>query len=834
MCDGVVMFNKTNFKRLSIIFVAVCVFICSLSCWIGLSFNTDSAEHADAATYDSYYAGLDTTKEGTTFRTELATLIKTTHKYNTTYGELIDVYPDSDADPNKSGNILWFYTGTSVKAPTNFNSGTNREHVWPKNAGNAFPEKSDAGSDAHHLRPCNTNLNSTRSNNNFGEVATTVGNIVAENGTKSYDNPAYQANSVFYPGEGYRGATARILMYVQTRWGDQYSLSFVLGQGSNKTIGDIEDLMKWHIQEPPTAEEIARNEAIYKIQGNRNPFIDHPEYAEMIYCNDGKSYNDELQAVVEQYGSYLDGTQGGTGVDLEYLTIEPSYTTISAGQTTTLTAVAHPDGASNEVTWSSSNSSVATVDNAGVVTGIASGTANITATSTRDSSIKASIAVTVKAISAVSLTGNPIKVVYNEGDKFNPTGITVTATYTDGSTEILNNDTCQWLDGTTRLENLSEGTTSVVFKFGVFEKTVDASITVNALKTQTLTITRSSFTGTGGYDWTPWSSNSISGLGFMFPGNSSQIQMNSTQLSYYIFNTTPLPGGIQSITIKASADKNWEIRTSTSAFSQGNGNPTTGTSRGTLISSTDGGTLTINTTDQYFAICYKSTKAVYIDEIIITYGTSSSHVHTPSDWITDSDATCNVNGAKHTECTECGEIIDVETIPAGNHTFGNWAETTHPQCGVAGEESRTCTVCGNIETRPVSATGHSYGPWTPTYNNKEERTCSVCGNVEQRNSADNAKIEEFSNLVTAVESAEDLTEKWNAISSANTFYETLTPAEKESVVDEYNTLLAEINEYNTSTHAVNAESKKATHDAIMLFAGTLPIMAFAVYFLMKA
>jgi len=91
---------------------------------------------------------------------------------------------------------------------------------------------------------------------------------------------------LFYPGEGYRGATARILMYVQTRWGDTFNLTFVDSAGSCKTIGKISDLLRWHLEEPVTEAEIARNNAVYNIQGNRNPFIDHPEYATKIYCYD--------------------------------------------------------------------------------------------------------------------------------------------------------------------------------------------------------------------------------------------------------------------------------------------------------------------------------------------------------------------------------------------------------------------------------------------------------------------------------------------------------------------------------------------------------------------
>ena len=181
----------------------------------------------------SYYDNLNENLDGLQFREQLAQLITDTHSYQTTYNELSSVYAQSDADPYKNGNVIWFYTGTSV--PYDGLGGkvgdTNREHVWPKDGGRAFPEKSGPGSDAHHLRPTEQQLNGTRGSLNFDEVAQTSSNIVKENGSSSYGNAengvdalCYKSGSFFYPAKGYRGATARILFYVQTRWGDQYNL----------------------------------------------------------------------------------------------------------------------------------------------------------------------------------------------------------------------------------------------------------------------------------------------------------------------------------------------------------------------------------------------------------------------------------------------------------------------------------------------------------------------------------------------------------------------------------------------------------------------------------
>lgn len=791
------MTNLKLMRKIGIFMMIVFAVVCSLGCWTNV-FTPTSTEIADAATSD-YYANLNESLTGAAFRSELAKLITNTHKYNPTYDGLRSIFDESDADPNQKGNILWFYTGTSVSFNGSFSDGTNREHVWPKNNGKAFPAESEAGSDAHHLRPCNSQMNSTRSNNNFGEVSTNSSNIVEENGKTSYANPAYQQNSVFYPGKGYRGATARILMYVQTRWGDKYSLTFVLGQGNNKTIGDIEDLMKWHLEEPPTAEEKARNEAVYAVQGNRNPFIDHPEYAEMIYCHDGKSYNDELQNCVEKYGSYLNGGQGPSTTDPTSLSITPSSVTVAAGATTRLTVSALPSGTSNSVTWTSSNNNVATINN-GIVTGISAGTATITATSTKNSSIKATATINVKAVSAVNITGTPIKTKYSAGETFNPAGLTVTATYTDGSTKVIANGDCKWLDGTTKLTTLSVGTTSVIMKYGNFEKTV-SGITVEQSTTQKISITRDSFTGSGSYAWTSWSSGGITGKAFMYPGNSNEIQMNGNKTSCYLFSNSALPGGIVSITIKTTAERQWEVRTSTTPFAEGTGKTTTaGTSRGTVTSTPSGATINVNTTDTYFVLNYQGTNAVYIEEIIIVYnaGGGTSHTHTPSSWIVDSQSTCSVKGIRHTECTSCGEVLDVEELPLASHKFGDWTTS-------GDTETRTCSQCGHVETKGTQGGG----------------------------SADQNKVKDFADLVDKVESATDAKAKWTAISNALKLYQQLNADEKASVATDYATLQAEIAEYNNTAEAINSESKKATEDAIMLFAGAFSILAFAAYFLLR-
>ena len=298
-----------------------------------ISFNDTNVVNASDEV-DSYYSSIDFNQTGLDLRKEVRDLIISTHTNNTTYKGLASAFKTADADVNKSGNIIWFYTGTSVGFDGfgSTNGSTNREHVWPKDGGKAFSEESECGSDAHHLRPTEAQLNSTRGSLSFDEVSPTTANIVKQNGSTSYANLCYKSGGFFYPGKGYRGATARILMYVQTRWGDRFNLRFVDSAGNCKTIGKISTLMKWHLTEPVTDEEIRRNEAVYKLQGNRNPFIDHPELASKIYCNDGGVYNNALKKVVEQYGDYNSDTPSKKLVSIS-LSGTPSKTTYTEGDT---------------------------------------------------------------------------------------------------------------------------------------------------------------------------------------------------------------------------------------------------------------------------------------------------------------------------------------------------------------------------------------------------------------------------------------------------------------------------------------------------------------------
>lgn len=707
-----------------------------------------SAQVAIAA---DYYSTLDTSSNGATFRSKLDQLITQTHKKKTSYDGLREVFKTSDADPNKSGNIIWFYSGTSVPFNGNFDS-TNREHVWPKDGGKAFSKTTDAGSDAHHLRPAEQNLNSTRSSKQFGEVPTIASNIVKQAGSTSYDNLCYTEGNYFYPGEGYRGATARILMYVETRWGDEFNLKFVLGEGRSKTIGDIETLMKWHYLEPPTAEEMRRNEAVFKIQGNRNPFIDHPEYATQIYCYDGKDYNARLQAVAAKYDTYTTG-----GADITSISLSPANTVLSIGGETTLTATIAPANAKRDLTWTSSNPSVATVDATGKVTALANGTTTITCASTKDGTIKSSATITVKSVTAIEVNGTPAKTVYSEGETFNPAGLKVSATYSDSTKGYLDNSACQWLDGVTRKTTLSIGTTSVICKVGTLEATVNG-ITVKEATGGSLTIDRSSFTGSGAYAWCVWSAGGVDGKGFMYPGTNDKIQMNSSKASQFIFNTTAIPASITSIKIKMNTgEKDWQILTSPTPFAEASGKATGGTDQGTKKATENGTIWNISTSDKYFAINYADSGVAYIDSIVITYGGSAAECeHVYGDWTVTTEPTVDATGERMHSCTKCGHV-ETEEIPklipeACEHVFGDWSLITEPTQFATGLMLHTCIKCGEKESRTVDKVGtHTVESFKDSVNSVDDKAT----NEEKLEAITNA-IAMFHSLSSSEKSSQDV------------------------------------------------------------------------------
>src|SRR5690606_14206293 len=175
-------------------------------------------------------------------------------------------------------NVLLLYSGISrSKSSNGGNVGDwNREHVWAKSHGD-FGTSKGPGTDIHHLRATDTQVNSSRGNLDFDYGGTSV---------KSCDLCKRDSDS-FEPPNNVKGDVARMLFYMAVRYesGDRVDLELneKVNNGKNPYHGKLSVLLEWHKNDPVDEIEKRRNEKIFEIQGNRNPFIDNPEWAKLIW-----------------------------------------------------------------------------------------------------------------------------------------------------------------------------------------------------------------------------------------------------------------------------------------------------------------------------------------------------------------------------------------------------------------------------------------------------------------------------------------------------------------------------------------------------------------------
>lgn len=238
----------------------------------------------------TYYSSINFTKSGDELKTQLTTLITNTHTTNLPYTatgttDVWDALSQTDIDPNNSNNVLLVYgyndSDTDVsndrsrdKTLQCHTSSCNglwvREHTFPRSLGTPNLGFDLAGSDAHHLRAIDSQMNSLRSNRIF------------DNGS---GNAGVLANGNWYPGDEWKGDIARMMMYMYLRYPSQ-CLSTLVGAGSTSysNFGDMPNIfLDWNVQDPVSQYELNRNTVLETIQGNRNPFIDNPYLATKIW-----------------------------------------------------------------------------------------------------------------------------------------------------------------------------------------------------------------------------------------------------------------------------------------------------------------------------------------------------------------------------------------------------------------------------------------------------------------------------------------------------------------------------------------------------------------------
>jgi endonuclease I len=177
------------------------------------------------------------------------------------YGDARYILDETDTDPSNQNNVILIYSSYSVSGEWDGGITWNREHVWPQSLLGISVENPDisVGSDLHNLKPANPSFNSSRGNKYFDYITTSV---------------AYE------PRDEVKGDVARILLYMWTMY--DY-LELVDSTPSTYQMALLTVLLEWHELDPVDDFERNRNEIIYSYQHNRNPYIDYPEFVDMIW-----------------------------------------------------------------------------------------------------------------------------------------------------------------------------------------------------------------------------------------------------------------------------------------------------------------------------------------------------------------------------------------------------------------------------------------------------------------------------------------------------------------------------------------------------------------------
>ncbi len=262
--------------------------------------NVSISETATATNLPgSYYS--TATGVGATLKTNLYNIIK--NHTQRSYNQLWTDFQTTDDRPD--GKVWDIYTDIICGTPCSFtfvtdqDDGTggtaecqkyNREHTFPKSwfGGDVAPMYTDL----FHLMPADKYINNQRGNYAFGVVTTgTTFNNGSQLGTNTYSGGP--SATVYEPADDYKGDLARAYFYMATRYED-----VIAGWEANDANGDfmldgsafpcfetwtVNMLLEWHNADPVDQKELSRNDAVYTLQGNRNPFIDHPEYVSLIW-----------------------------------------------------------------------------------------------------------------------------------------------------------------------------------------------------------------------------------------------------------------------------------------------------------------------------------------------------------------------------------------------------------------------------------------------------------------------------------------------------------------------------------------------------------------------
>ncbi len=265
-----------------------------------------------AAAPADYYNSVDATN-AQTLRNSLHEIIDDHTKipYTSSATDTWDVLEIADQDPSNAGNVIDVYKNASYAKVGGGNTNYNREHSWPKSYGFPTDRSSNlAYTDLHHLFIANSSYNSSRSNKPYAPCYESCSSKPTDN-NNNRGGSAQDVNLTTGSGStgswqtwpARRGDVARALLYLAVRYEggmhgvtgnlepdliltDDRNLIEASKTGGNESVaymGLRSTLLAWHHADPVDDFERRRNDAIFQYQGNRNPFIDHPEYVACVF-----------------------------------------------------------------------------------------------------------------------------------------------------------------------------------------------------------------------------------------------------------------------------------------------------------------------------------------------------------------------------------------------------------------------------------------------------------------------------------------------------------------------------------------------------------------------
>ncbi len=228
---------------------------------------------------------------GSALKTALHNIIK--NHNSVSYASLWNHFPDTDKKTNgkvwdiysdiPGGTPPYVFTFSADQCGSYSGEGIcyNREHSWPQSW---FNSATTPSSDLFHIYPTDGYVNNIRSSYSYGDVSTPSWTSL-NGGMLGACSDAGYSQTVFEPIDEYKGDLARGYFYMSTRYQSEDG-SWSTSGGTNKSTilpWQVDVLLQWSHQDSVSSKEIDRNNAVYQIQNNRNPFIDNPQWIDSIW-----------------------------------------------------------------------------------------------------------------------------------------------------------------------------------------------------------------------------------------------------------------------------------------------------------------------------------------------------------------------------------------------------------------------------------------------------------------------------------------------------------------------------------------------------------------------